>query len=125
MHAAAVALLQWQDTKLHARGGCSPTAVAEYQTATCSDSIPNCMHAVAVALLQWQDTKLHARVAALLLAVKQTVSLKNQNYPASNQYWKSGPEPLRVSLLSKQFGKTNIIFLTKTYPLKLPKCSAI
>jgi hypothetical protein len=80
MHAAAVALLQWQDTKLHARGGCSPTAVAEYQTATCSDSIPNCMHAVAVALLQWQDTKLHARVAALLLAVKQTVSLKNQNF---------------------------------------------
>jgi hypothetical protein len=44
--------LQWQDTKLHARGGCCPAAVAGYQTA-----IPNCMHAVAFALLQWQDTK--------------------------------------------------------------------
>jgi hypothetical protein len=58
--------LQWQDTKLHARGGCCPAAVAGYQTATCRDRIPNCMHAAAVALLQWQNTKLHARVAALL-----------------------------------------------------------
>jgi hypothetical protein len=52
MHAAAVALLQWQDTKL-------PLAVAGYQTA-CTRRL------AAVALLQWQDTKLHARVAALL-----------------------------------------------------------
>jgi hypothetical protein len=37
MHAAAIALLQWQDTKLHARGGC-----CHYQTATCSDRILNC-----------------------------------------------------------------------------------
>jgi hypothetical protein len=35
MHTAAVALLQWQDTKL-------PLAVAGYQTAICSDRIPNC-----------------------------------------------------------------------------------
>jgi hypothetical protein len=40
-HARAVALLQWQDSKLHAR----PPARA-------------------VALLQWQDTKLHARMRA-------------------------------------------------------------
>jgi hypothetical protein len=38
MHAAAVVLLQCQDSKLHARGG------------------------AAVALLQWQDTKLLHRV---------------------------------------------------------------
>jgi hypothetical protein len=25
--------LQWQDTKLHAHGGCCPAAVAGYQTA--------------------------------------------------------------------------------------------
>jgi hypothetical protein len=49
MHTAAVALLQWQDTKLHSRvpallqlqvtklhahGGCCPAAVAVYQTAS-------------------------------------------------------------------------------------------
>jgi hypothetical protein len=50
--------LQWQDTKLHARGGCCPAAVAGYQTATCSGRIPNYMHAPAVDLLQRQDTKL-------------------------------------------------------------------
>jgi hypothetical protein len=44
--------LQWQDTKLHARGGCYPAAVAGYQTACrrrllpcCSGRIPNCMSA--------------------------------------------------------------------------------
>jgi hypothetical protein len=42
VHTAAVALLQWQDTKLHAHGGWCPAEV------------------------QWQDTKLHARVSALL-----------------------------------------------------------
>jgi hypothetical protein len=31
--------LQWQDTKLHARGGCCPAAVAEYQTA-CARGCP-------------------------------------------------------------------------------------
>jgi hypothetical protein len=50
-------------SKLHARGGCCPVAVAGYQTATCSGRIPNCMHAAAVALLQWQDTKLPLAVA--------------------------------------------------------------
>jgi hypothetical protein len=39
MHAAAVALLQWQDTKLHARDGCCPAAVAIYQTA-CARNCP-------------------------------------------------------------------------------------
>jgi hypothetical protein len=39
MNAAAVALLQWQDTKLHARGGCCPAAVTGYQTA-CAHGCP-------------------------------------------------------------------------------------
>jgi hypothetical protein len=43
MHAAAVALLQWQDTKLHARGGCCSAAVAGYQTA-CARGCPVSTH---------------------------------------------------------------------------------
>jgi hypothetical protein len=39
--------LQWQDTKLHARGGCCPAAVAGYQTA-CAHGCPalNLLHRV-------------------------------------------------------------------------------
>jgi hypothetical protein len=57
--------------------------------------------------------------------VFSNLEIMQYQYPASNQYWKSATELLRVLLLSKQFGKTNRIFLTKSYPLKLPKGSAI
>jgi hypothetical protein len=61
MHAAAVDLLQWQDTKLQWQD-----TKLQWQDTKCSSRIPNCMPAAAFALLQWQDNKLHTRMAALL-----------------------------------------------------------
>jgi hypothetical protein len=47
--------LQWQDTKLHARGGCGPAAVAGYQTAVAGYQTVVAGYQTVV---QWQDTKL-------------------------------------------------------------------
>jgi hypothetical protein len=71
--------LQWQDTKLHARGGCCPAAVAGYQTA-CARGCPAAVSGSQTALLskgqanmqqqQQQQSKMYTRGALHALAGK-------------------------------------------------------
>jgi hypothetical protein len=70
--------LQWQDTKLHARGGCCLAAVARYQTA-CARGCPAAVSGYQTASLskgranmqqQQQQSKMYTRGALQALAGK-------------------------------------------------------
>jgi hypothetical protein len=83
--------LQWQDTKLHARGGCCPAAVAGYQTATCNGRIPNCP-------LQWQDTKLPLAVTGYQTAcTRRLLPCCSSRIPNCYLQWKDTKLPLAVT----------------------------